>query len=227
MKYVAALALSAGLVSVASASEMIDFSGLVHGEIVAEQYAGMGVHISAINPNRPFDLAGIFDTTLGSTSDPDLEDPWSMGNTDLSTMLGNVLIIQENDQGDPDDEGNRPAGELHFNFDFVAQSFGFTVIDVESNSLEHSMVSFYLDGSLVSSVDFGDFEAGGTHDNGAIFGDNSINLISEFDVLGGYDQVVFNVGGSMAFDNIAYAVPAPSSLALLGLGGAMGFRRRR
>jgi len=227
MKYITAITLAAGIASVANASEQIDFSGLVHGDIVAEQYAGMGVHISAMNLNQPFDIAAIFDTGLSSTSDPDLEGPWSMGNIDLNTELGNVLIIQENDNGDPDDEGGRPAGEIQFDFDFTVRSFGFTVADVESDDLEHSVVSFYLNGALIESIGFGEFEASGSYDNGSIYGNNSINSISEFEVAGDFDRVVFNVGGSMAFDNIQFTVPAPGSLALLGLGGAMGFRRRR
>jgi hypothetical protein len=227
MKNALMMAVLAGGASVASA-DLLDFSDLAHGDIVAEQYASMGVHISAINPNRPIDIAMIFDTTSTGSSDDDLEDPWSMGNIPLSTELGNVLILQENDDLDPDDEGSRPAGSIIFDFDVVATSFGFDIIDVESATLEHSTLEFYIGGALAESIDFDEFEAGGSHDNGAIYGNNSINRISEFEVAGGFDRVIFNFGGSMAIDNIAFtSIPAPGSLALLGLGAAAAVRRRR
>lgn len=221
------LAIVGGCVSAASA-DTLDFSDLSHGDIVAEQYASMGVHISAVNPNRPHDLAGIFDTAETGTSDGDLEDPWSLGNISLSTELGNVLIIQENDNGDPDDEGSRPAGQLIFDFDNEATSMGFDIVDVESSTTEASSIDFYLNGGLVESISFTEFEAGGTHDNAALFGNNSINRIGEFTVDSGYDRAIFNFGGSMGIDNIIFnGVPTPGSLALLGLGATIGLRRKR
>ena len=51
---------------------------LVHGEVVDTDFAG--VTITAVNPNKAFDLAVVFDTTVMGTSDPDLEDPFTAGN---------------------------------------------------------------------------------------------------------------------------------------------------
>ena len=223
--YVLALA-AASIASVATA-DTLDFSDLSHGEVLAEQYAGLGVHISAINPNRAHDIAMVFDTNLSNTADPDLENPFDSGNTDLNTNLGNIMILQENDFGVPDDEGNRPAGQLIIDFDMSVASFGFHVVDLESEVAENSSLEFYMDNALVETVDFAEFLAGGTHDNGVVYGNNSINLIEEFTVAGGYDRVVINLGGSMGFDNINYTVPAPGALALFGMGAAMGVRRRR
>ncbi len=226
-KFAIVLAAMAGSSAVANA-EIIDFTGLANGEIVNHQYASMGVHISAVNPNRNFDLAGIFDTNASGTRDPDLEGPWSMGNLPHNTDMGNIIIIQENDQGLPDDEGSRPAGQLIFDFDFTIASFGFDVLDLESSTAENSSIEFFLNGVSVSSVNFEEFEAGGAHDVGMIFGNNSANRVSEFAVANGFDRAVFNVGGSMGFDNIQFTqVPAPGALALLGLGGAVCIRRRR
>lgn len=219
------IALTAAAMASAATADVLDFSALSHGEVVAEQYAGLGIHISANNPSRPVDLAMAFDTNLNNTPDPDLENPYSMGNTDLNTNLGNVLIISTD--GTPNDEGNRPAGTITFDFDMAVQSIGFHVVDLESQTIEGTSIDFYLGGSLVNSVDFSDFLAGGSMDNGVIFGNNSINLIEEFTVAGGFDQAVFNVGGSMGFDNITYTVPAPGALALFGFGGALVSRRRR
>ena len=224
-KRMAAIA-CAGLAMSASA-DVIDFSSLSHGEIVNSQFSSMGVNISAINFNQSFDLAVAFDTSLSGTADPDLEGPWSMGNTDLNTALGNVLIIQENDDIDPDDEGGRPAGQLIFDFDMSIQSFGFTVVDVEDSTSENSVIEFFSGGSLVGSINFDQFEAGGSNDFGAIYGNNSINLIGELSPGANFDQVVITAGGSMGFDNVSFTVPAPGSLELFGLGvGALARRRR-
>lgn len=221
------IALTAAAVASAAAADTLDFSDLSHGDVVAAQYAGQGVNIAAVNFDNLSDpdLALIFDTSLAGTADGDLEDPFSLGNTDLNTPLGNVLIISED--GSPNDEGSRPAGTITFTFDMLVESFGFHVVDLESETAENSSLNFYRDGGLVQSVDFAEFLAGGTHDNGVVYGNNSINLVSEFAVAGGYDELVINVGGSMGFDNITYTIPAPGALALLGMGAAVGIRRRR
>lgn len=221
------IAITAASLAAVAGADTLDFSDLSNGEFVSNQYAGQGVNISALNPNRTFSLAQIFDTTLGGTLDPDLEDPFSSGNTDLNTNLGNILILAESNSGNPDDEGNRPAGSLIFDFDFTVQSLGFHVVDLESEVAENSSVEFFLDGVSVLEVDFEEFLAGGAYDNGAIFGNNSINLIQEITVAGGFDSAEIKLGGSMGFDNISYTIPAPGALALLGLGAATAIRRRR
>ncbi|MBL4810733.1 MAG: PEP-CTERM sorting domain-containing protein [Phycisphaerales bacterium] len=226
-KFTIVLATMAGCNAVAHA-EIIDFSGLANGEIVNHQFAPLGVHISAINPNRSFDLAGIFDTNASGTRDNDLEGPWSMGNMPINTDMGNILIIQENDQGIPDDEGSRPAGALFFNFDNLMSTFGFDILDLDSTAAEISSIEFFRNGTYISGMGFDQFEAGGAYDVNAIFGNNSINRIDPFTIAGGFDEVMISVGGSMGFDNIQFTqVPAPGALALLGLGAAVGIRRRR
>lgn len=226
MKNAMALIACAGIAMNASA-DVIDFSTLSHGEVVNSQFSSMGVNISAINFNQSFDLAVAFNTSLSGTSDPDLEGPWSMGNVSLNTDLGNVLIIQENEDIDPDDEGGRPAGQLIFDFDMSIQSFGFFVVDVEGSTVEKSVVEFFSGSSSVGMIDFADFEAGGSFDNGAIYGNNSINNIGELSVGANFDRVVITAGGSMGFDNISFTVPAPGSLALMGMGLGVAMRRRR
>lgn len=221
------IALTAAVMVSAAGADTLDFSDLSHGDVVAAQYAGQGVNIAAVNFDNLLDpdLAMIFDTSLTGTADGDLEDPFSSGNTDLNTPLGNVLIISEN--GTPNDEGSRPAGTITFTFDMLVTSFGFHVVDLESETAEQSSLDFYRNGGLVESVDFAEFLAGGSHDNAVIYGNNSINLVNEFAVAGGYDELVINVGGSMGFDNITYTIPTPGALALFGFGGALMSRRRR
>jgi hypothetical protein len=114
---------------------LIDFDSLQHGEIANAQFAG--VSISADNVGGGPDLAIIFDSRERSTEDTDLEGPggvpdktWSGGNLPNATVLGNMLIIAENDKDTdpadgfidkPDDEGSRPAGSIYFDFDIPIQ----------------------------------------------------------------------------------------------------------
>lgn len=233
MSRLIALCVLAGGSTVASA-DLIDFEGLEHGRIVADQYAALGVTISAVNPNRSFDLAVAFDTNLSGTRDSDLESPWSGGNLPVNSDIGNVLIIQENDNGiadgiadNPDDEGRRAAGQLIFSFNQNIQTIGFDLVDLEGSTSEASTIELFRDNTSVLSIGFAAFEAGGTFDQGAIYLDNSLNRISGITVAGGFDRAVFRLGGSAGIDNINYTVPTPGALALLGLGGLLAGRRRR
>ncbi|MFI4898425.1 MAG: PEP-CTERM sorting domain-containing protein [Phycisphaerales bacterium JB059] len=226
-----------GAMTAAAGAQTIDFNTLVHGEIVTNQFAPLAT-ISAINPNRPFDIAAAFDTTLMGTSDPDLEGPpWSGGNlaiSDTKVHLGMALIIAENSTGagdgildNPDDEASRPAGQLIFDFSSVYNTFGFDVIDIEGVVEESSSLEFYLAGGLVETIDFTEFTtlASPHYDATIVFGNNHANRVSPIDIVDGFDRVVINVGGSAAFDNIV--VPAPSGVAMLGLGALLANRRRR
>lgn len=236
---VCALALAAGTAS-ADVLETIDFSGLVHGEIVGAQFQGShGVTIDARNYSRSFDLAVAFDTHRTGTRDDDLEDPWTMGNLVGNTNLGNALILQENNSGisdgvadRPDDEGSRPAGWIRFSFDDMKTGIGFDILDLESPDVEATSVKLYLEGSLVATIDFADFVSAGAdlYDPTVVYGNNSANRIGVItaDELGieGFDTAKFKLGGSMAIDTIK-VVPTPGTFAMLGLGGACVVRRRR
>lgn len=212
---------------------LIDFqdSGLEHGEIIGSQYSSLGLTISAINRGGGPDLAILFDSTKNQTRDPDLEDPWSVGNIPTNEVLGNVLIIAENDtdsDGDglidnPDDEGSRPAGTIFFEFDFDITGFGFDLLDVEG-SVEYGddsgyFATFYSDATEIGHIGFGDLLA----DLTIVYGDNSANRISPItaDYLGidSFNRVEINFGGSAAIDNIQFAaVPEPSTIILFGFG---------
>lgn len=219
-------------------AQTINFNTLLHGEIVTSQFSPL-LTVSAINPNRAFDIAAAFDTSLMGTSDPDLEGPpWSGGNLAISNTkvhLGMALIIAENDTDadfdgildDPDDEGSRPAGQLIFDFDQAYAVFGFDVIDIEGVVEESSSLEFYLGGALVETIDFTEFtnNASSHFDASIVFGNNHANRVSPIDVAGGFDRVVINVGGSAAFDNIT--IPAAPTGALVALGAPLAARRRR
>ncbi len=241
--FVCAAAVLAAAAGSASA-ETVTFSGQVHGQIVTNQFAAQGVLISANNPNRSFDLAAIFDTTQTGTADPDLEDPWSGGNLASDFLLGNVLIIAENNTGagdgvldNPDDEANRPAGSLIFDFASPQTFLGFDLVDLEGIIQESSSIEFFKGGLSLGSVAFSRFVTIGDllFDGSIAFGDNSANRISpiSINVLGGtdFDRAVINLGGSAAVDNITFGnnIPTPGSalLAVLGLGAAARRRRSR
>ena len=214
----------------AANADIIDFENLAHGEVVTDQYAQMGVSISVINFNKAFDAGVVFNSNLTGTADPDLEAANRVGGN-FEGSTGNILIIQENDLGldtgfasDPDDEGGRPGGQIILEFDTALSSFGFDVMDLDDLSLEMTSVDFYAGQIVVASYDFATFAAV----RNATFGDSTANRIDPLGAERAFDRVVFNVGGSMGFDNFNYTVvPSPSSLAMVLAGGALCVTRRR
>ncbi|HED53387.1 MAG TPA: hypothetical protein ENJ00_04210 [Phycisphaerales bacterium] len=224
------------------------FESLVHGEIITNQFADVGLQISAVNFQLPGAMPIAFDSQMLGTSDPDLQGPsWATGNLAPDTVLGKVIIVPENmvdadGDGivdDPDDEGSRPAGEIVLTFDDVMTGFGFDVLDVEGVVQEMSSVEFFLFDTSVASISFNEFTDPNSeyYDPTIVFGDNSANRISPITVnsggpLGagqgsGFNKVVLHLGGSSAYDNFVI-IPTPSGAAVLILGGlGFGTRRRR
>ena len=200
-----------------------------HGIVVSEQYAFLGVHISANNYNRNFDLATAFDPKTSDTKDPDLQWEFDGGNAQ-DTVLDNVLVLSERDDFDegivdrPDDEGGRVAGELIFDFDQVQSSIGFHVLDVERGpEVDESALLFYLNNVLVDSVPFAALPG---MTPGIAFEDNYANVVNPF-AVSEYNRAVFVMGGSGAIDNVVFGIPEPSVWLLFGLSGLSLFVRRR
>jgi len=220
----------------------IDFEGFEHGRIINNQYAGIGVTISADNFTGP-DLAIIFDSTIPNdqTSDDDLTGPpWPLGNLPNDTVLGNLLIIAENAKDvdppigvidDPDDEASRPAGAITFEFGFGISEFGFDLVDVEGTAEFDGgyFAAFFNDGVELGKILFPEF----TQDiyGNAEFGNNSANRISPISFNGDvFDEVIIGLGGSAGVDNIYFKpVPEPATLLLMGTGlaGLLGAGRKK
>lgn len=245
MRTLASLALGLLWVAGTASAGTITFDeplqGLVHGEIVDTDFPG--VRISAVNPNRSFDLAIVFDTTRTGTADPDLEDPFSAGNAAGET-LGNALIVAENQTGcdddvcnDPDDEGRSSPSFLGFvlEFDFDLASFALTAIDIESGQANGASLAFFDDGLQVGQLFFSEFACAlGTFCDPtvAFAGDRSANHLPEITAaalgLAGYfDEVRIDLNGSGSVDDLAWtpAVPEPA-LGWLVLSAALAVHRR-
>ena len=234
------VALSMGAPTMA---DLIDFDSLQVGEIVNEQFAGMGVHIEVINDRHTsINLGIIFDSFGSSGHDRDLEGPpWSRGNAS-SDVFANLLIIAENDEDDnnddliddPDDEAG--GGSIIFRFDIPIIEFGFSLIDIENSEHGHgASVMFFNDEVFVGMVDFSDLVDSGSaiFDTTIEFGNNSANHIQPMSFFDGNDLLEFNearffLEGSGAVDNIFFTViPAPGPLAPLLFSLLAAVRRRR
>lgn len=124
------------------------------GVTVGEQWAGMGLHISAENkvaghPNKTI----VFDSANPTGGDPDLATPgYGIGN---DTALGKLLIVAENDVDsggdgivdDPDDEAG--GGILRFAFDKPVTICSALLVDIEEVGGE---LRFYDEGVLLKTV---------------------------------------------------------------------------
>lgn len=220
-------------------------NAIQNAQVIDDEYAGFGVSISAINPNRDFDLAISFDSEgdLGVNDDPDLEASFSGGNN-AGARTDNLLIISETSAGCAsgvcnvaDDEGRRLAGSLVFDFDREIDSVSFDLVDVEEFRRRgvvgtHGSLSLLdMVGSVINDISFDTFAA----DFGAIYGDNFFNSIGDIEFAGlGVYGLSFNFGGSAGLDNVTVAYSAVPELdgaglpiALSLLGGLIALRAER
>lgn len=249
MKFLTYPTLFAVLVSSPVQAGMITFDDLDHGRVVNTQYSGVTISASNLTSGGVGNFAVAYDSTGSSGEDEDLEGP-AWGNSNIadvdSLSLGNVLIIQENHDTDgtgddgcasglctyPDDEGQKGAGFLQFEFDLAINSFGFDLVDVENAEVSNGFVVRFFDQSniLLVEIGFDQFESGGIYDQGALYGDNSVNRIDPLSLgrFGDVRKVQLGFGGSGAVGNIHYSVPEPASMALLGIGiFGLGLARRK
>lgn len=185
------------------------FNDLSHGQIVDNEFSNgtNGFTVSGANIGGGPDLIVAFDTFEQNTADPDLEDPFNLGNANTSEIFRDLqdpnnssssisrffdaLIIQENGQEDPDrlgfidsqpdDEGTRPAGTIQFDFEAPISRFGFDLLDVENIGEEFNLV-FSSGDEVLAAVPFNEFvdeetSSGLFFDETIRFGNNSANRI--------------------------------------------------
>lgn len=209
-----------------------------HGQIIDNEYSGqipgatpgLGVDIYTNNYSGP-DIGVAYDTTLGSSADPDLNTPF----LNTSENFGNILIIQENDWGCGDGTCNYPDDDLgggHFYFKFHDDSGNAKAVEITSMDffdIEESggQVKFYSGSDSIGYTQIGSSFAIPTTGNHK-WGEVAFNIT---DVT----KIKVQFAGSGAIDNIVgqasgggTGVPEPGSLALLagGLVGFAGIRRR-
>jgi hypothetical protein len=190
------------------------------------------------------DIAVAFDSVNGApTSDTDLLQgaSWATGNITPSEVLGNLLIVQENDDctatfcNDPDDQAG-VGGQITFDYSDLGtfDSFSFDLIDHQPGAGEGGSIQFLLEGSEVEFFSFNDFLG---FAQGVLYGDNSTYRIDFTNEVGAgfeFDEVVIALRGSGAIDNLVASpvtIPEPNTMALGGLGLVMlatvGRRRNR
>lgn len=203
-----------------------------HGTVVNNQYTPL-VTISAINIGGGPNLAVAFDSTLSGTLDPDLEGLFDSNNAALADDFdpGNILILQENDTGcgdgtcnRPDDEGDRPAGILSFQFSQAIELLSMDFFDIESAedgaTPNNRIRLFDTSNTEIFANTFY------TPDTG---GDNMWDQVLFAQGISGVGRIDVYLGGSGAVDNLVYSVvPVPAAVWLFGsaLLGFIGFSRR-
>ena len=170
------------------------------------------------------DLAVIFDSTLTSTQDVDLEDPFTSNFGDdpgSGSSPGNILIIQElplvnctQISCDPDDEADRPNGQFIFVFTDPVAILSIDVFDVEESENDPTDILFYDENDQFLSQ-FSNDDVLTTQ--AMVEGDNKWRQIDLNAIR--VKTMIIEWPGSGAIDNIVYDVPVggkiiPTSVSL-------------
>ncbi|NNF67303.1 MAG: thrombospondin type 3 repeat:Cna B-type [Gammaproteobacteria bacterium] len=226
MKFTLAAIAAVAMLSPMAHATVIDFEGFAAGTIIDNEYAGIGVAISAINNGGGPDLAVVFDSNNPTGGDSDLGSPFSSPTLGTASP-GNLLILQERHDCNatscttPDDEGSRPAGQFIISFveGVFLQSIDFFDVEGVEASPAHA-IELYDDENNLLSNQFSVPDTGGDNMWGQV--------VFNFDQV---KTIIINMGGSGAIDNIVFearAVPLPAALPLfIAALTSMGFLRRR
>lgn len=126
------------------------------GEVIAEQWAGVGLHVHAASFVSGPDVAIAFDSAAPTGDDDDLATPGP--GTGNNFAFGNVMIIAENSEdldGDglvdvPDD--NVSGGVLFYEWDSAVLLRSTTLLDVDITDAAGATCRTYLGGVLMESV---------------------------------------------------------------------------
>lgn len=179
----------------------INFDDLDEGAIIGEQYAGLGIHISAQSNRHDAPNAAMAFNSNDYTG----------GDDDLQAGAGMIMIISEDmDSGDPDDEAR--GGRFFLDFDFDVGSGAVSFWDIEESG---GSLVFYNNGIEVfeEALSITGNNQGGTE------------FFSGFT----FDHIEITLTGSGSVtDFTVNPVPEPATMMLLGIGllGLAGIRRK-
>ena len=156
----------------------LDFNAFSAGTIIDDEYADLGVTVSASGGSGD---AMIFDSANPTGGDSDLAS---------DTLEGLLIVSEDGDQSDPDD--NAGGGSLFFDFDDMVRMKGVTFKDIEETSGEGTRVIFYDDNGDVIQNHY----VQPTGDGGERFVQFNIDGVSRFEVRfegsGAIDNVIFD-----------------------------------
>jgi len=158
----------------------LDFNAFSAGTIIDDEYAAMGVTVSASGGSGQ---AMIFDSSHPTGGDEDLAS---------DTLEGLLIVSEDGDQSDPDD--NATGGSLFFDFDDMVRMKGITFKDIEETSGDGTRVIFYNENGDVIDNHF----VGPTGDGGEQFVQFNVQGVSRFEVRfegsGAIDNLIFDDG---------------------------------
>lgn len=224
MKAIAIGTLFVGAAGMSQAAT-VNFSTFSEGAILGMNTDLGGGIFADVSAQGGVNQAVVFDTAVGTTStanDPDLTaDFTNIEDSSDVRDFGNVLIVQENQSGGPDDTG--AGGTLIL--DFAREIFltSLSLVDAEIGT----SAQLKLDGNIVQSFVL---DQNNESDTGNDPGNNAFTFLDFGDALGDELVVTFTASGAIGeLDASLAPVPVPASLPLLigGLGLIGMWRRRR
>ncbi|MEP3844537.1 MAG: VPLPA-CTERM sorting domain-containing protein [Paracoccaceae bacterium] len=228
MKRLGAAAIGAFIIGAASMGQAatVDFSDFVEGDqLGANTDLGNGIFAN-VSSLGGVNQAVIFDTARGTTStanDPDLTANFRNAE-DASDVrdFGNVVIVQENLRGGPDDTGAGGTLTIDFNDDILLESL--YLVDAKIGTT----AELFLGGTVVQSFVLG---ATNESDTGNNPNNNLFTFLDFGNSLGDSLIVTLSASGGIGELELSVAptpVPVPASLPLLAGGlGLMSLMRRR
>jgi hypothetical protein len=180
--------------------------------------------------------AGTAQAQLTETWDDPFGD-WTGRWVYMNTNMENYYVAAGN--GDINNRGNNPEGlwiaspQGVGNGDFdnsleilIDAGFGATITDISFGLEAYTMIdvtAYDMGGNSLGTMTF---SGGNGFDHSDIYSASSGNGVSRF-VLDASPYGNGQVSGNTSIDNMSVTVPAPASVALLGLGGLVAVRRRR
>ena len=214
---IALLAIAAGPASRDAAAQTqcpftIDFAGLPHGTILAEQYAAQGVHISAVGNAGGPDALIVFDTNnTEQTHDPDLH--INIGNIALMALNTTDVVHADGTAGpdslvdDPDE--NNDGGTATFTFDHDVTVGSIKWID-KDHVKDNFVIAYNAAGDVIVSVPV-PLGANSSVQTIAINADGVRRLVFDYQESGGFTGIEVDCEQSTPTPTAPAATPTPTA----------------